>query len=106
MKKLMILCIVSALCYSALSQGNSLPKKSDKDIIFTNKMEKEYVTMKNGLALHVKDGNTTTLSSPFKLNNGSLVMPDGTIQLSDGTTKKLKEGEYIDIDGQMGKIKK
>jgi hypothetical protein len=106
MKKLMILCIVSAFCYSALCQGNSMSKKSDMNISFTNKMDKEYVTMKNGLALHVKDGNTTTLSSPFKLNNGGLVMPDGTIQLSDGTTKKLKEGEYIDIDGQMGTIKK
>ena len=106
MKKLMILCIVSAFCYSALCQGNSMSKKSDMNISFTNKIEKEYVTMSNGLALHVKDGNTTTLSSPLKLNNGSLVMPDGTIQMSDGTTKKLKEGEYIDIDGLMGKVKK
>ncbi|HEV3221280.1 MAG TPA: DUF6799 domain-containing protein [Puia sp.] len=80
-------------------------KKSDTNMSFTNKMEKEYVMMKDGLALHVKNGNTTTLSSPFKLNNGGLVMPNGTIQLSDGTTKKLKEGEYIDIDGQMGKTK-
>jgi hypothetical protein len=106
MKKLMILCIVSAFCYNALCQSNSISKKSDTNVSFTNKMEKEYVTMKNGLALHVKDGNTTTLSSPLKLNNGGLVMPDGTIQMSDGTTKKLKEGEYIDIDGQMGKDKK
>ncbi len=106
MKKLLILCMVGAFSYSALCQSNSVPKKSDTDFAFTKKMEKEFVMMQNGLALHVKDGNTTTLSSPLKLNNGGLVMPDGTIQMSDGTTKKLKEGEYVDIDGIMGKIKK
>ncbi len=97
---------MGAFSYSAICQGNSMNKKSDTNIAFTKRMEKEYVMMQNGLALHVKDGNTTTLSSPLKLNNGGLVMPDGTIQLSDGTTKKLKEGEYVDIDGIMGKIKK
>ncbi len=106
MKKLMILCIASAFCYTALCQGNSAPKKSDTYVLLPNKIEKEYVTMKNGLAMHVKDGNITTLGSPLKLNNGGYAMPDGTIQMSDGTTKKLKEGEYINIDGQMGKVKK
>ncbi len=106
MKKLLILCVVSSFSLSALCQDISLAKKSDANMLLTKKMENEYVMIKDGLALHVKNGNTTTLSSPLKLNNGGLVMPDGTIQLSDGTTKKLKEGEYIDIDGQMGKVKK
>jgi hypothetical protein len=106
MKKLLTLCVLSFIAFAAICQDNNLAKNSNTNTLLAKKTAKEYVMMKNGLALHVKFGDTTTLSSPLKLNNGELVMPDGTIQMSDGTTKKLKEGEYIDIDGQMGNAKK
>lgn len=105
MKKLLILGLVSTFSLNAICGSNNVVNNSAPYTALIKKMEKEFVTMKNGLALHVKNGDTTTLSSPLKLNNGGLVMPDGTIKLSDGTTKKLKEGEYIDIDGKMGKVK-
>ena len=39
------------------------------------------------------------------LVNGTTIHPDGTINVSSGRTKKLKEGQYITMDGRIRNLK-
>ncbi len=106
MKNILFLIVLCVFSLEAASQDSSSNKSSIPDISQSNKMKKECILMKNGLALVVKYGDTTTLSSPIKLDNGSTVFPDGKITMSDGTSKKLKNGQYVNMDGKIGTLKK
>ncbi len=53
----------------------------------------------------MKDGQTTQLTTDLTLDNGTVVMADGTVKNKDGTTTTLKEGDYVAMDGTTGNIK-
>jgi hypothetical protein len=97
MKKLYFGIMLTLISLSAMSQDSSM-NASDK-------MMKQCVIMKKGLAMVVKNGDTTTLSSPLRLNDGATVMTDGTITMTDGKTKKLKNRQWVDMDGKIGTMK-
>ena len=71
-----------------------------------SKKTKDYVLMKDGKMLVIKDGKTTVMEKDMILNDGTKVMPDGKVMMKDGSTKILKEGESLTMDGKAGKIKK
>ena len=67
----------------------------------------EYRFVKDGLVIQagqvkfVRRGNLYPLLSPITLKNGSIVIPDGIIQMTNGNTPMLKEDEFIDMDGNI-----
>ncbi len=58
------------------------------------------VLIMNGKTVVVKGGQTTTMTQPVNLTNGARIMPDGTLIDKDGTSVKLREGDYLDFSGQ------
>ncbi len=58
------------------------------------------VIIMNGKTMVVKNGQSTAMNQPVNLTNGSRIMPDGTLIDKDGSSVKLKEGDYLDFTGQ------
>jgi len=71
----------------------------------TKKM-KDYVVMKDGKMMVVKDGKTTAMDKEMTLPDGTRVMLDGKVMMKDGSTKILKNGETLIIEGRSGKAPK
>ncbi len=70
------------------------------------KMGSDCVMLTNG-ELHVmKSGKKTAVKDPVALSNGAIIMPDGTVKMKDGSTKQLKEGECMSMDGKLMRMKK
>jgi hypothetical protein len=74
--------------------------KNNKDE--KNNSKKDYLIMKNGKVIIVKNGNHSGMrQTTMTLNNGTKIMMDGTVIKNGGTKMKLKEGEAINMSGEM-----
>jgi len=65
----------------------------------------DYIMMKHGHLIEVTKGRQTPVTSNIILVNESTIHPDGTINVSSGRTKHLKNGQYITMDGRIRKLK-
>jgi hypothetical protein len=105
MKKLIILLVVTTICGAAFCQDTSMGKMKDTSMNKMRHMMKDCVVMKDGKVKQWKGGQITMVTSPVMLTNGSTVASDGTVKMKDGTTTMLKDGQYIDMDGNIGTMK-
>lgn len=68
-------------------------------------LEYKYVrdgfVMQGGHVKLVRRGNLYPIESPITLKNGSILMPDGIIQMTNGNTPILKEKDFIDMNGNI-----
>lgn len=120
MKKVIFASI--ALCFSMglLAQTDSTKDKmmhTDKE---QHRMTKEGndlkayksladgVMMKNGKLMMVKNGKKTLIDHEMSMWNGTRVLSNGTILKKDGSRIMMKEGQYMDMAGNLinPKIKK
>jgi hypothetical protein len=62
---------------------------------------KDAVVMQGGQPKMVRNGILYPLNSAVTLKNGSIVMTDGIIKMTNGATPILKEGDLIDMDGNI-----
>ena len=53
-------------------------------------------------AVLVRDGKAAALQKQVTLTDGTTIQPDGAISRADGTTLKLAEGEWLDVNGAVG----
>ena len=68
---------------------------------------KDCVMMKDGKMMVMKGGEKMAMDSETSFTNGSKVSTDGMLTKQDGTTKQLKNGDCVYMDGKMvGKMKK
>lgn len=85
---------------------DSMPNSqySDKDI---KRMaaENRSVRMEGGKVMIVRNSKMTVVKSFTNLNRGVKVMADGTIVRQDGTKTMLKEGESVNMMGEIMPIK-
>jgi len=51
------------------------------------------ITFKEGRLIFLNEGQFVSLNSPIVLQNGIMITTDGTILFSDGSKKKLGEGD-------------
>jgi len=84
--------LLSCLTLGALAQDSS--KKKDHE-------PRVYIMMKNGQLLEVDSGLQRKVTGDKTLTNGTTIHRDGTINESNGKTRKLREGEYITMDGKI-----
>ena len=92
--------------------NNSIVKDNLNTIKIVNKAKKmklnaersSDVTMKNNKMLVVQNGKTNLMRNNVTMRNGTIIMPNGIIFLSDfgGTVFMMRNGMYID---KYGKIK-
>lgn len=101
MKKVLILALAFACTAGAVSAQDSLGHKMHK--MGDHKM-KDCVMMKDGKVMVMKDGQKSELTDDMTLSNGTTVMKDGTVKTSDGQTMMLKDGDWVGMDGKMGKM--
>lgn len=46
------------------------------------------------------------LNNPVSLKNGAILLTDGIINMTNGSTPSLKEDDYIDMDGNIRPLPK
>lgn len=61
--------------------------------------QEDHLMLKDGSCLLVQDGVPSAIQSQMRLNNGTIVNPDGSYQLQNQQRYQLKNGEYMDMDG-------
>ena len=68
---------------------------------------KDCVMMKDGKMMVMKGGEKMAMDNETTFTNGSKVGTDGMLTKQDGTTKQLKNGDCVYMDGKMvSKMKK
>jgi len=89
MKPIMVL-LLSCLALGVFAQDSSKKKDHEPRI---------YIMMKKGQLLEVDSGRQHKVIRDKVLVNGTTIHPNGTINESNGKTTRLKEGQYITMDG-------
>ena len=59
------------------------------------------VMMKHGKMMMIKSGIVTSMDPDMLMTNGTRVMSDGGIYVRDGIQTKMREGQYMDMSGNM-----
>lgn len=59
----------------------------------------DHLILRDGSCYLVKNGVQTKLENPIKLNNGTLINPDGSYQLQNQQRHQLRDGECMDMSG-------
>jgi len=97
----MIACAALLLSATTFAQTDSTKMRSENEMQKENKMKKDCVMMKDGVMMQMKDGKATAMSSSVTMSNGTVVMPDGTVTKQDGSKMTLKEGDSMDMKGNL-----
>lgn len=61
--------------------------------------QEDHLRLQDGSCLLVKDGVPVKLKTQMKLNNGTLINPDGSYQLQNQEKYQLRNGECLDLNG-------
>ncbi|MEX2485390.1 MAG: DUF6799 domain-containing protein [Brumimicrobium sp.] len=112
MKKLILVFTAIVITASAYALNDSTNKKTSpldlnniQNQNFQNDtIDKKYpdgVIMHNGQVMEVKNGEMTLLDRDITMNNGTRVMRDGTFTEKDGVKIKMKDGQHIDMKGNI-----
>ena len=64
-------------------------------------MNQEHLLYANGNLMRNKNQERVQVNEKIILENGTVVNPDGSYQLKDGNKFQLKEGECMDMDGNI-----
>lgn len=64
-------------------------------------VETGYFFMENGRVLHILEetGMGSKIQNDMVLKNGTVIKPDGSYQLKNGTLLRLRNGQIMDING-------
>ena len=76
----------------------------DSNIEYRN--VKDDIVMQGGQLKIVRSGRLYLLNNPVTLKNGTIVLTDGIINMTNGSTPSLKEDDYIDMDGNIRPLQK
>ena len=116
MKKLILVFAVIVITAGAYAQADSTKRKmSPPDMNNTQnqnlqnnpdgKSHPDGVLMQNGKMMKVKNGQLSSLDNDFTMSNGTKIMSDGTCVKKDGTKMTMKEGQHMDMSGNMTHMK-
>ncbi len=78
--------------------NNQKPTVQDRAV---DKSHPDGVMMQNGKMVIVKNGKMTVLDYDMTLGNGTKIMSNGNYVKKDGTKMTLREGEHMDMSGNM-----
>lgn len=100
MKKIWIIALL-------LIAGNQLsaqqPATGDRDRDRLQQKDRlrteDHLMMKDGKMYQVKNGTATALTSSMTLKNGWTVAPNGNCQLANKETFQMRNGQYMDMQG-------
>jgi hypothetical protein len=64
-----------------------------------NKVQKDYILMKEGKMLFIVDQETIIMDQEMVMTNGTIVSILGEVTLRDGITMMMKNGDMMGMDG-------
>ena len=107
MKNVFLSMIAVALSFGAFAQDTTsnpgtAPATAPAEQQATQQEHKDMYVFKNSKVWQVKSGNVSELTKDATLANGAIVKTNGDVVSKDGQTVALKDGQYIDIDGNIG----
>lgn len=76
-------------------------KVKDDRWVKNHKKMKDHVTMKRGKMMLMKNGEFFVVDKNMKLANGTVIAPDGKVNMKDGSTMQMKNGDQIFMDGKV-----
>jgi len=111
-KKVLLAIAVAIITSGAYAQTNDQNSNKSQDIKNKNTLNKtnqpsdgynhpDGYMMQNGKIMMVKNGKMTLLEKDVTLSNGTIIMKDGSYLKKDGTKLNFKEGEHMDMTGNM-----
>jgi len=84
------------------SKNNNLnPPHSYVDTDTTIRHHADGYMMKNGKMVIVKDGKITSMEQDITLPDGTVIMRNGSYEKKNGVKRTLKEGEHVDMMGEI-----
>ena len=107
MKNVFLSMIAAALSLGAFAQDTTstqgtTPATPPAEQQTQQTQQKDMYVFKNSKVWEVKSGNVTELTKDATLANGTVVKTNGDIVPKDGQTVTLKDGQFIDVDGNIG----
>lgn len=95
--------IAVALSFGAFAQ-DTIPTR---DTVPTEQktQKKDVYVMKDSKMWQIKAGEKSELTEDVTLANGTIVMANGTVKATDGQTTALKNGQFVDLEGNIGEWK-
>lgn len=108
MKKTFLILFAFCLSFGAFAQdttGQDQSQNMESHDMQSKMMKPDGIHMKDGKMILMQNGQRSELTQDMTLTNGTVVSPNGTVKLADGTTQTLKDGDFIDMNGTMGTMK-
>jgi hypothetical protein len=107
MKKIILTIVASALVFlgTANAQTETTTKakaKGDmKDKPMHSNALRDGIMMHGGKLIVMKEGKASTMGEDMTMANGTMVMRDGSVKMKDGSTTMLKNGDHMDMEGNI-----
>ena len=107
MKNVFLSMIAVALSFGAFAQDSTSNQGTSNSTAPTEQQgqqqkHKDMYVFKNSKVWQVKGGNVSGLTEEATLPTGAVVKTNGDVVSKDGQTVALKDGQYIDVDGNIG----
>ena len=96
MKQFVLLLVISTFSFAVSAHEISTPSA---------RAPRVYLMMKKGKLIEVNKGHRKLVKKDVVLINQSTIHPNGSIDAGSGQNLRLKEGEYITMDGKIRKLK-
>lgn len=103
MKKVLLLMFAITLSFGVFAQDSAMHKMDNMQ--HHDMKSHDGIMMKNGKVMVMENGQSTVLTQDKTLSNGTVISANGNVKMSDGTTKMLKDGDWVGMDGKMGSMK-
>ncbi|MBW8332924.1 MAG: hypothetical protein K0M40_12950 [Prolixibacteraceae bacterium] len=112
-KKALFAIAVVAITTGAYAQTNEQNSTKSQDIKNKNTLDKNInqnsdgynhpdgYMMQNGKIVMIKNGKITPVDKDVTLSNGTMIMKNGSYIKKGGSEIKFKEGEHMDMTGNM-----
>jgi hypothetical protein len=104
MKKIICLIVFTGFGCCLFAQKTDTMMHNNMDKMSMHKM-KDCVYMENDHMMVMKSGKPMMMDKDMKMSNGTTVMKDGSMMMKDGSKRKLMNGECVDMNGKMSKMK-
>lgn len=101
MKKIILVSMLFPFLFiSDLVNAQNQPQ-TNKTQQNTSAAKNEFLIMKGGKVYHTVNGKQAALDSKMRMNDGTIVNPDGTCKLINGKEEKFHNGECMDMTGKI-----
>ena len=110
MKKIILVLATITISAGAFALNNiTISSFSPQDTIknqstlnhLDDKKHPDGVMMHNGKVMQVKDGKKTVLKKEVTMQNGTKIDENGMVTKKGSSAVKMKEGQHIDMSGNM-----